>query len=314
MRLTRRRWLAAGAIIAAFTIFIGSLTLAEALRYSHAPAKITVQATPVTAFDPRDESKTRFGRLEFRGGLVLTSSYQAFGGISGLHMEPDGTRFLALTDQGSWLRGRIIYRDGIADAEMAPMLGPDGKPLAARHWFDAESLAEGNGEPIPVPDDFKSLSFNKSLECLTAPPKDAPLAGALIAITERSLDAAGNHRSYVIKSGQFTRFTVKRSDDFDVSDCTISPPADILLLEHRYSLLRGFAIRIRRLHLADIREGARIDGPALFEADLGYQIDNMEGIGLHRNAQGETILTLISDDNFSIIQRNLLLQFALVGE
>jgi hypothetical protein len=40
----------------------------------------------------------------------------------------------------------------------------------------------------------------------------------------------------------------------------------------------------------------------------------MEGIGVHRTPRGETILTLVSDDNFSIIQRNLLLQFAIVGE
>ena len=40
----------------------------------------------------------------------------------------------------------------------------------------------------------------------------------------------------------------------------------------------------------------------------------MEGIAVHRNAQGEIVLTLVSDDNFSAIQRNLLLQFVLVGE
>jgi len=40
----------------------------------------------------------------------------------------------------------------------------------------------------------------------------------------------------------------------------------------------------------------------------------MEGIGVHRTADGETVLTLVSDDNFSPIQRNLLLQFTLVGE
>jgi hypothetical protein len=33
---------------------------------------------------------------------------------------------------------------------------------------------------------------------------------------------------------------------------------------------------------------------------------------VHRAANGETILTLVSDDNFSVIQRTLLLQFALV--
>ena len=37
----------------------------------------------------------------------------------------------------------------------------------------------------------------------------------------------------------------------------------------------------------------------------------MEGIDAHVTEQGETVLTLISDDNFSPIQRTLLLQFTL---
>ncbi len=37
----------------------------------------------------------------------------------------------------------------------------------------------------------------------------------------------------------------------------------------------------------------------------------MEGLSVHRTAGGETVLTLISDDNFSAIQRTLLLQFTL---
>jgi hypothetical protein len=40
-------------------------------------------------------------------------------------------------------------------------------------------------------------------------------------------------------------------------------------------------------------------------------IDNMEAIAAHRSAAGETILTLMSDDNFSALQRTLLMQFAL---
>jgi len=55
-----------------------------------------------------------------------------------------------------------------------------------------------------------------------------------------------------------------------------------------------------------------IDGPSIFEADLGNEIDNMEGIDAHVTPEGDTVLTLVSDDNFSLIQRNLLLQFTLV--
>ena len=304
-------------MLAACALVVGSFGLAQALRTARKPARIAIEAVPIAAFDPRDESKTRFGQLEFRGGLVLASSERAFGGLSALHMEPDGARFLAVTDNGSWLRGRIVYRDGrpagIADAEMAPMLGADGKPLAAHGWYDTELLAQGidglfyvgiervekivrfdvrrdglaaRGQPIAVPADFKTFTYNKSLECLAAPPKGAPQAGRLIAITERSLDAAGNHRAFVIKDGQFTRFSVKRSDDFDVSDCAILPPADLLLLERRIVSPLGIAMRIRRLHLADIKDGALVDGPSLIEADFGYQIDNMEGIAVHRNARG----------------------------
>jgi hypothetical protein len=335
---------ATGALFCALLFIAGSLAFAEIQRYPEAPTRIVVESVPIAAFDHRMPSRTRFGALEFRGGLVLSSKAPAFGGISGLYVEPDGARFLAVTDKGSWLRGRIVYRDGrpagIDDAEMAPLLGSDGRPLAARRWYDIEALAErdgtvyvgierveqivrfdyrrdgltARGEPIAVPPDFKSFTRNKSLECLAAPKTGLPLAGGLITITEHSLDARGNHRSFIIKGKEFDRFSVKRSDDFDVSDCAILAPADLLLLERRYSPARGVAMRIRRIALADIKPGALVDGKPLIEADLGYEIDNMEGIAVHRNANGETILTLVSDDNFSVIQRTLLLQFALVGE
>ena len=35
----------------------------------------------------------------------------------------------------------------------------------------------------------------------------------------------------------------------------------------------------------------------------------MEGLSINRNAAGEIIFTLISDDNFSVAQRTMLLQF-----
>jgi hypothetical protein len=88
----------------------------------------------------------------------------------------------------------------------------------------------------------------------------------------------------------------------------------MLLLERRLSLVRGIAIRIRRVPLSSLKEGAVVDGRTMVEADLAYQIDNMEGISIHRTAGGETIITIVSDDNFSVLQRNLLLQFAVVEE
>lgn len=338
--LSRRRWIHVVALHAA--LIAGSFAFADVQRYP-APARIEITATPITSFDNRDPTRIRFGDLEFRGGLELTSKNPAFGGISAIHVEPDGNRFVAVTDRGSWLRGRIVYRDGkpagIADAEMAPILGADGGPLAARGWYDVESLAErdgilyigierveqilhfdyrrdglrARGQPIEVPVDFKTFTYNKSLECLAAP-RQSQLAGELVGVTEHSLDSAGNLRSFILSGDRVTRFSVKRSDGFDASDCTILAPGDLLLLERRYSPAREIAVRIRRIPLADIKTDAVVDGRSMIEADLAYQIDNMEGIAVHNSAAGETIITLVSDDNFSVIQRNLLLQFAVVGE
>jgi hypothetical protein len=333
-----------GGLFLALVTFAGTLAFAEVPLKAGTPTSVEIGAQPITSFDSRDPSRIRFGALEFRGGLVLTSNNPAFGGISGLHLESDGAHFLAITDQGSWLRGRIVYRDGrpagITDAEMAPILGSNGRPLAARGWYDTESLAERDGifyvgierveqivrldyrrdgfkaraEPIKVPPDFKTFKYNKSLECLAAPPQGSPLAGVLIVVTERSLDARGNLRSYLLDGDRVTRFSVRFTDDFEVTDCAVLPPDDFLLLERRYSLARGVAMRIRRLPLESLKADALVDGQTMIEADLAYEIDNMEGMALHRNAKGETIVTLISDDNFSFIQRNLLLQFAIVGK
>jgi hypothetical protein len=312
-------------------------------RAEPAPAvKIEVLAKPIASFDTRDPGHRGFGALEFRGGLELTSPHADFGGLSGLRVERDGARFLALTDTGHWLRGRIVYKGdapaGIADAEMAPILGADGKPLAGRGWYDTEALADdggtmyvgiervhqivkfdyakhgllARGTPIAVPPDMKKMPSNKGLEALAFVPKGMPLAGTLIAISERFLDGAGNIRGWLIGGPSPGDFTVKRSDEFDISDAVITPSGDLLLLERHFSWLRGVAMRIRRVPLATVRPGTVLDGPALITADFGYQIDNMEGIAIHRTPAGETVLTLVSDDNFSAVQRTILLQFTLL--
>jgi hypothetical protein len=336
---------AIGALAAVALLFFAVKAIGgEIPRGAELPAKIEVRAQPITAFEPRDPARQRFGALEYRGGMVLTSTFRQFGGFSGIRVGADGATFLAVSDIGRWWRGRIVYEGkrpaGIVDAEMAPLLGADGKPLGARRWYDSESLAiDGGtvyvgiervdqivrfdygrsgllarGQPIAVPPEFKKLPYNKSLECLEFVPRPLPLAGTLIVVTERGLDAQGNLLSFLIKGTSFGNFSVKRSDDFDVSDCALLPGGDLLILERRYSPWRGVAMRIRRLPMASIKPGALVDGETLIEADMGYQIDNMEGLSVHRAGDGSLVLTLVSDDNFSFIQRTILLQFTLMQE
>jgi hypothetical protein len=304
--------------------------------------QITIRSQSIEAFDPREPSRTRFGTLTFRGGLILESSHRDFGGVSGLRVTADGAHFLAVTDKGHWLRARIVivYRDkvpiAIAEAEMAPILGPDGKPLKNRGWYDTEALAEdggavyvgiervnqvvrfdlakdglrARGRPIAVPPGMKLLPHNRSIECLEAAPKGGPLTGTLVSISERGLDTAGNLMGFLI-GGVGGVFSLKRTDDFDVSDCAATPDGKLLVLERRFSWARGLAMRIRSVPFAAIKPGALVDGPELIFADMGSQVDNMEGLSVHRDASSALVLTLISDDNFSPLQRTLLLQFTL---
>jgi hypothetical protein len=340
-RFTLRRVRDTLAIVFALLVPLALSTSAQTpARVLEAPARIDVAARPIAAFEPRDPGRVQFGALTFRGGISLNASYPEFGGISSIRLNADGARFLAVTDKGWWLRGRIVYEGarpvGLADAEMAPVLGPDGKPLAARGWYDTESMAEdggtvylgiervhrivrfdiarqgllARGQPVAVPPGTARLPANKSIECLEFV-KAGALARTLLAISERGLDENGNIKGFLIGGQSPGEFSVKRIGDFDISDCALTPTGDLLLLERSFSRLRGIGMRIRRVSLGEVKPGATIDGPALVETDMGYQIDNMEGLSVHRAADGSLVLTLISDDNFSLIQRTLLLQFTL---
>lgn len=314
---------------------------AQLLPSATPPLAIEIRSEPITAFDVRDPSRRQFGLLEFRGGLVLRSPHRSFGGISAIRVAADGAHFVALTDKSWWIRGRLLYEgtrpSGIADAELAPMLGPDGKPLAARGWYDTEAIAEdggtlyvgiervhqivrfnygkegllARGRPIALPAELRSLPANRGLEALVFVPKSLTLAGTLIAISERGLDEDGNISGFLIGGPNPGPFAIKRLASYDITDAALLPGGDVLLLERRFGWDSGLAVRLRRIALDRIKPGALVDGSVLFDADLGYEIDNMEGLSVHRAAGGETVLTLVSDDNFSTVQRTLLLQFML---
>jgi len=334
-----------GAVARAALLSILMLVTTQAWAQSlTVPASVVVdvKSRPVEAFDLRDRSRQRFGQVDFRSGLVLTSSFKAFGGLSAFRVDAKGEGFIATNDKGDWFTGRLAYSgktlSGLTDVRSAPMLGADGRPITTKKMFDSESLAidgmtlyvgieranrilkfdfrhggiASRGEEVAVPPAFRRLPFNKGPEGLVFVPKGMPLDGTLLAFSERGLDAAGNLIGFLIGGARPGQFAVRRTGDYDVSDAALLPTGDILILERKFSILSGVGIRIRRIPLRMIAPGAVVDGPSIFDADLGYEIDNMEGLDVHVTADGDTVLTMISDDNFSMLQRTLLLQFTLV--
>lgn len=308
------------------------------------PVSIEVNARPIPDFEPRNRSRTRFGSLQYRSGLVLTSPHRGFGGLSGIRFLDDkGERFLALSDQGTWFTGAIRYSGskmiGLDDVEAAPMLNAEGRPITEKRlWYDTESLARdgslvyvglervnqimrfdfakggtrARGEVVPTPPGLRKLPYNKGLEALVFVPKGQPLAGTLIAMSEGGFDVDGNLIGFLIGGPSPGQFSIKRTDKQFISDAVLLPSGELLILERKFSWFTGINIRIRSIPLKTIAPGAVVDGAVLFEADLGHEIDNMEGIDAHVTSGGETVLTMVSDDNFSLLQRTLLLQFTLV--
>ncbi|WP_332682098.1 esterase-like activity of phytase family protein [Bosea sp. (in: a-proteobacteria)] len=330
-----RRGLLAGLGAAALT----PPARAQAIEPGRVP--LSVAARPFLAFEPGNPTKARFGQLVFRGGLALSGSHPRFGGFSGLWRSADGGQLAAVSDKGFWLTATVARRDGrlagLEQAELVPVLGASGRPLYRSRYYDTEALAihdgiaylsverthdilrfdwarygvEARARPIPMPPGGKRLPNNRGVEALGVVPAGQPLAGALVAIAERSGGEDEPTIGFIIGGRQPGSFHVVRRDGFDLTDLAFLPGGDLLLLERWYRPLRGVGMRIRRIPGALLRPGARLDGPVLLAADLGQEIDNMEGMAVHQES-GRTILTLISDDNFSFLQRTLLLEFELV--
>ncbi|MGQ3674937.1 esterase-like activity of phytase family protein [Xanthobacter sp. TB0139] len=302
------------------------------------PVPIAVYATPITHFHPGSD-QSRFGRLTFLGGLELVSSDPVFGGISAFHLEGNN-RFLALTDAGMWLDGRLDLDGerpiGLSDVRAAPLKDDRGRIMAHHKRGDAESLALAphaiyvglerkneiwrfprppfdatrahKGKRVPVKG-LRALPYNRGLESLLYVPS-GPLEGALLAIGEDAIRKGGDLPGFIIGGAHPGRFTIRKSGYYNATDVALSPRGELFLLERHFSLMTGVLMQIRRFDLADVKPGAVLTGDVLGSFDFSYEIDNMEGLSVTMNDAGDTLLTLIADDNFSMMQRTLLLRFA----
>ncbi|MFZ2102493.1 MAG: esterase-like activity of phytase family protein [Oricola sp.] len=321
-------------------VFPAALLFASAAHAEPPTIPMTVTSRTIDNFRI-GSSETRFGDLEFAGGLEMTASSRHFGALSALHVFDDQARILGVADTGFWFAGKID-RDatgrptGLSDFTMWEMeeagagkweTDAEGMTVSGdtayvsferKHRIAEYKMAEG-GHPVllrekqpPVP--MRELRDNKGFETITVAPEASPLAGSLVGVTEKSLDRNGNMMAFVRRpDGKSFEFSVRRIGDFDITDGKFLPDGDLVILERRFNIEDGVAMRLRRFPGKDIVKGATVDGKVLLEANLLYQIDNMEGLSVSTDADGTPRLTIVSDDNHSILQRNLLVEFRLVG-
>ncbi|WP_394801922.1 esterase-like activity of phytase family protein [Rhizobium halophilum] len=300
---------------------------------------VPVKADLIEIFEP-GPPRTSFGRLEFLGGIEYSASDSRLGGVSAIRFRQSGREFIAVLDTGDWMTGAILRNSkgrlaGLSDLSIVPMLDESGSP-AAKAEMDAEGLAVRPGQLIvsyerqhrvavyPDPGFLtaspqavnmviprQELRSNGGIETLAVSPAGTPLGGNIIAVAEKSIDSDGHLFAAVLDGPLKGIFKVAKDEPWAVTDGAFLPDGDLLLLERRFSFTGGVGMRIRRIVGDTIRPGALVDGEILMEAGMGAEIDNMEGLDVIEGPNGETHVIIVSDDNRSFLQRNLMLEFRL---
>jgi len=334
-------WTRITASPAFYTIMLSAAMSIMAAVPASTASDIAVQSEPI-AFDPAAPERVRFGALEWRGGAIVTSDSPDFGGFSGLTVEAGGETLVAVSDAGQWMRARLVYRNGLlnglADVRLEWIQGAPGERLKGKTQRDSEGLAmtadgdalivferrhrlarydfsargtAARADYLDLPAEKADFSPNKGLEAVGQFGTDTSFAGAILVIAERYLDDRGNHSGWLLFADRKERITIERSAEFDITDLAILPDGGVVLLERRFSLLFGPAIRLRLIALQELTSGAPVKGRILLTAKDDKTLDNMEGLSIHTGSSGETLLTLISDNNFRGFQRTIIMQFAL---
>jgi len=349
-RALRRRAPSAQAASTLVAVALAALALAAAAAGGAAPdaapppapradsaappaARIAVAARAVAVQTPPG------ARARVLGALALSADHPRFGGFSGLALDPDGAGFTAVSDRGWFLTGRLT-RDGgalsgVTDARLHPMRDPRGRAVAGDQ-ADAEGLAQGadgalfvsfEGDArvwryahpdapavaLPVAPAFRRLQRNSGLEALAITHD-----GALLTIPERSgaldrpfpvfrldPDSDSDRRQGALDS-DWRKGALPRDPPLLPTGADVAPDGMLYVLERDFSWLGGFSTRLRRASLAD--------WPALRPETLFTQrggLDNMEGLASWRDDSGAVRLVMIADDNFSPLQRTVLMELRL---
>lgn len=281
----------------------------------------------------------RIGKLIWRGGVSMTSDSPNFGGWSDLHVSPDGRTLTAISDLGSWLTATIEQDAagnliGLDRARIGSLRGLDGNPLSGKLETDAEGLVampdgswlvsfernqriwryptlDGTPVPINLPEDFSRQPENGGVEALTLLPD-----GRIAAISEDYSTAPGTVVGWIGQPAGDNRYSWQSFQyatipDFSPTAMASLPGGGFVTLERAFDMARGVRVRVMRVEAADLQPGATVRARELARLVPPAAVDNLEGIAATTGARGETLLWLISDDNFNSLQRNLLLLFEL---
>jgi len=291
------------------------------------------KVTPIV-LDEENAHRIAVGHLIWRGGFSITGTDNRFGGLSALHVTPDGQRIHAVTDRGNWVTATLTYQEndlsGMQNIAITPLLDVNGKPLKGR-LRDSESLAisdslvisferkhrlwryrkrtggyPGLPTPIKTPAGFYQLSDNGGIEAMTR-----MCNGRLLVLAEKAFDQRSSIVGWVQTSSGWLSFRYQTKAALRPTGSVTLPNCDIAVVERSFSAVSGLKIRLTRLRSAEIQPTKLVSPEELAYLSYPLNIDNFEGIAARLSKNGKTLIYLVSDDNFNSEQRTLLVMFEL---
>lgn len=283
------------------------------------------------ALNPDNPAMRRVGGLEFIAAWELRSRNGDFGGISALTALKDG-RFVGVGDAGT-LIGFGLTNDASTDRPfIAPLPNLDGPetdykdrdsegiayaPDTGTFWVSFEahhairrysrSFARSTG--IVRPAAMQNWPKNKGAESLIR------LKNGQFIIIAESVDD-GTHPALLFSGdpvepdSNITQFRFRPPAGYRVTDGVQLPDGRIALVNRSIGFPRGFSAKISLLNPSDISTSAVAAGTVIASLASPLLVDNLEGIAV--TTEGPQIyLWLVSDNNFSIYQRTILMKFRL---
>jgi hypothetical protein len=284
------------------------------------------------ALDPAHPGPRRVGDLIFLNAWELGSKNEHFGGFSALAALSDG-RFIGVSDAGT-LIGFGLTRDDRTDrpfiAPLPDSRGPqttfkdrDSEGIAydaasgqfwvsyeAKHAIRRFSRSCARSTGIVRPREMQSWPQNKGAECIIR------LADGRFIVISESLDDNDTHQALLFSGDpvepgtDIARFIYRPPAGYRVTDGVQLPDGRLLILNRWVGLPNGFAAKLALVDTRSVEKGAEVTGKVIATLSSPLLIDNMEGIAATRDGP-DTIIWLISDNNFSVFQRTLLMKFRL---
>ncbi len=296
------------------------------------PLSNTMRAESVALFAD-DPGRRHLGKLTYLEGVVLHEQGRGIGGWSALSVV--GRRVTMVSDGGSvvsfdWLGGERLARVRYSSLIEGPghgwsKLDRDSESLArdpktGRYWVGFEranaiwryqpDLAHATGHVRP--EAMRRWEENGGPESL------ARLSdGRFVTIAETRGDGKAGLRHGIVFMGdpvepatrQFA-FSYRPPAGTHPVDAAELPDGRLVVLNRGVGLPNGFWNVLVVIDRGAIRPGAEVSGREIARLEAPALHDNFEGVAVTREG-GRTILWLVSDDNQFILQRTLLLKFAL---